>query len=191
MSSGLLTSTTSARCSIAALKRVKHSKIAFEFMFGLVLKEAACEAIADGLLKKGIKTSIISIAETSLDTISTFQQSAQTIQDGNILLNSNDVVQYENLILYIGDAMDYLLELFLEKSDSFMHGNFVFEVVKFVMFVVGVFFVFVFLWSPFLTSLINKIWRTKGMLGMIPMGIILKNPRLKSAFQGEILQEIK
>lgn len=106
-------------------------------------------------------------------------------------MNSSDVVEFESLILYIGETMDYLLELFLEESMSLLNNNITFEDVKFAMFVLGLFVVFFFLWSPFLRALINKIWRTKGMLGMIPMSIILKNPRLKSAFQGEILQEIK
>ena len=34
--------------------------------------------------------------------------------------------------------------------------------------------VFVFLWVPYLDNLSVKIWRTKGMLSMIPMEIILR-----------------
>ena len=163
----------------------------FVWFFWSFFWKLECNEIADGLLKKGIKTSVIAIAESSLDTISTFNQGKMEENDADILLNDKDVVQYEDLILYIGQAMDYLLELFLEKSKNLLGNNLTFEDVKFAMFVVLVIFVFLFLWTPFLKALINKIWRTKGMLGMIPMSIILKNPRLKSAFQGEILQEIK
>ena len=52
--------------------------------------------------------------------------------------------------------------------------------------------VFIFGWSPYLKNLNVKIWRTKGMLNMIPMEILQKNDNLKEKFMsGDLLQAVK
>jgi len=64
--------------------------------------------------------------------------------------------------------------------------------VKFSIFIVAIFFIFFVIWSPYLRRLKEKIFRTKGMLNMIPMNIITKNENLKNVFiQGNILQAVK
>lgn len=56
------------------------------------------------------------------------------------------------------------------------------EEIKFSIFIICVFLVFIVIWTPYLESLNNKIWRTKGMLKMIPVDIIMRHPSLKKAF---------
>lgn len=64
--------------------------------------------------------------------------------------------------------------------------------VKFIVFIVAAFLIFFFIWIPYLKRLKEKIFRTKGMLNMIPMNIITKNESLKNEFiQGDILQAVK
>lgn len=50
---------------------------------------------------------------------------------------------------------------------------------KLVGFIAIVIVFYVVLWLPYLKDLNMKIWRTKGMLNMIPMQIITQNDRLK------------
>ena len=53
-------------------------------------------------------------------------------------------------------------------------------------------FIYIFIWAPYLQNLSSKIWRTKGMLNMIPMDIISKNENLKNMFMsGDLLQAVK
>jgi hypothetical protein len=40
-------------------------------------------------------------------------------------------------------------------------------------------FIFVGVWAPYLKDLATKIWKTKGMLNMIPLDIIKKNAVLE------------
>jgi hypothetical protein len=40
-------------------------------------------------------------------------------------------------------------------------------------------FIFVGVWAPYLKDLTTKIWKTKGMLNMIPLDIIKKNAVLE------------
>ena len=64
--------------------------------------------------------------------------------------------------------------------------------VKFAIFIIWCVFVFGILWMKYLKALNDKIFRTKGMLNMIPMEIISKNESLKNAFvSGDILQAVK
>lgn len=66
------------------------------------------------------------------------------------------------------------------------------EIIKFVVYLCFCFFVFVILWLPYRKNLGDKIFRTKGMLNMIPMEIITKNESLKNTFlDGGILQGVK
>ena len=66
------------------------------------------------------------------------------------------------------------------------------EIIKFVIYILFCFFVFLFLWIPYRKNLSDKIFRTKGMLNMIPMEIITKNDNLKNLFlAGDILDGVK
>lgn len=46
---------------------------------------------------------------------------------------------------------------------------------KLLIFFLIIFIIFLGLWIPYLNTLMMKIWRTKGMLNMIPMSIISNN----------------
>jgi len=60
------------------------------------------------------------------------------------------------------------------------------------VFVVFTFIILFGLWMKYLKSLNDKIFRTKGMLNMIPMDIISKNEYLREKFVGgDILQAVK
>lgn len=51
---------------------------------------------------------------------------------------------------------------------------------------------FLVIWRPYLKNLNNNIWRTKGMLNMIPMKAIKDNPALKEAIiDGDLIQAVK
>jgi len=49
--------------------------------------------------------------------------------------------------------------------------------------------VFTLVWTPYLSSLNNKIWKTKGMLNMIPMEIIINNPKLSEKMNSEAIMK--
>jgi hypothetical protein len=63
---------------------------------------------------------------------------------------------------------------------------------KMIGFIVVVVVMYVLLWLPYLKDLNMKIWRTKGMLNMIPMNIITKNEQLKREFtSGKLEQAVR
>jgi len=67
-----------------------------------------------------------------------------------------------------------------------------FERIKLVIFYIFLAIIGGFIWLPYLKNLSNKIFRTKGMLNMIPMDIISKNGNLKDLFiSGDLLNAVK
>ena len=64
--------------------------------------------------------------------------------------------------------------------------------VKFSIFIIVLFLVLIVGWIPYQQVLKEKIFKTKGMLKMIPMELITKEENLKNLFlQGKILEAIK
>jgi hypothetical protein len=92
----------------------------------------------------------------------------------------------------IGPALYDLNQNYLTTFQGYLDGSTNFEKFKFSIFLVALFFIFVLVWIPYLNNLSNKIFRTKGMLNMIPMDIISKNESLKNLFiSGDLLQAVK
>ena len=56
------------------------------------------------------------------------------------------------------------------------------EIIILSIFGSGIVLIYIFVWLPYLRSLNSKVWRTKGMLNMIPLDVITKHPTLKNAF---------
>ncbi len=67
----------------------------------------------------------------------------------------------------------------LDGITLYVNENNKIDEIKFSVFVVIVFFIFVLFWIPYLISLRKKIWSTKGMLNMIPIDIIFKDKNIK------------
>jgi hypothetical protein len=85
-----------------------------------------------------------------------------------------------------------LTESFIDVFKGYIDESTNLERLKFAIFLVGIFLVFAFIWLPYLKNLSNKIFRTKGMLNMIPMDIISKNENLKNLFfSDDLLQAVK
>lgn len=75
--------------------------------------------------------------------------------------------------------MIQLKDEMLKRTDDMLDDMSRIETIKFLVFLFIALLIFVIVWYPYLKSLNNKIWRTKGMLNMIPMDIIMRNERLR------------
>lgn len=81
---------------------------------------------------------------------------------------------------------------YITDFSQFVEYNMMTEKVKYAVFFVFSAFVFLFIWTPFVNNLNQNIWRTKGMLNMIPLEIMGKNENLKGAFLREdLLRAVK
>jgi hypothetical protein len=89
-------------------------------------------------------------------------------------------------------AFQQLLDDYIVAYNDYLSQSNRTEGIKFAVFIIFCFLVFFALWQPYLKNLKDKIFRTKGMLNMIPMDIISKNENLRTQFlSGNILQAVK
>lgn len=108
------------------------------------------------------------------------------------LFASAAYVNLEQTQFYVAPMVESLNASFISCINSFLSSSGSSEVVKYCLFMAFLTLIFFAVWVPYLEELSKKIWRTKGMLNMIPMDIITKDKKLKQAFvSGDILQAVK
>ena len=108
------------------------------------------------------------------------------------MIRSILIINVENGMDWVMGPLETLKNDFGTTYKSFLNKFKQGEIIKFVVYLCFCLFVFVVLWLPYRKNLSDKIFRTKGMLNMIPMEIITKNENLKSMFlEGGILQGVK
>jgi len=89
-------------------------------------------------------------------------------------------------------ALQALLAQYITTFQNYLDVSLNVERIRFTIFILGSFAIFFFLWTPYLKRVRDDIWRTKGMLNMIPMEIITKNENLKNLFtSGELMQAVQ
>jgi hypothetical protein len=77
-----------------------------------------------------------------------------------------------DLLTYITPSIGYLDEQFTTIITDYLREEEQVETIKFSCLLVFLLFVFVVIWIPYHSSLSKQIWRTKGMLNMIPLDVI-------------------
>jgi len=98
----------------------------------------------------------------------------------------------DNIMTYIMPPLAALKTSYESAFQDYLDSQKRIEIIKFVLFILFCFFAFFFLWQPYLKNLKDKIFRTKGMLNMIPMDIISKNEGLRVQFLGDnIMRAVK
>ena len=98
----------------------------------------------------------------------------------------------DTIMGYIMPALADLKVSYESAFQDYLDAQKKIEIIKFVLFILFCFFAFFFLWQPYLKNLKDKIFRTKGMLNMIPMDIISKNEGLRVQFLGDnIMRAVK
>ncbi|KAL4478284.1 hypothetical protein ABPG72_016596 [Tetrahymena utriculariae] len=157
------------------------------------LTTTECANVNSKMLQRGLKVSITSYIEGIRTFITNYVNAADTS-----LINKqkefalNDYVVLEQMQFYIAPMIEFLNQQLLSAIQTYINNQNSIEEIKFGVFVAFVIIVFLGVWLPYLQQLSHKIWRTKGMLNMIPMDIITKDTNLKQAFQsGDILQAVK
>lgn len=80
---------------------------------------------------------------------------------------------------FINDALKQLRNRFIVNMQTSLTYSQKFEMYKLGAFIVLIIFIFVGVWTPYLKNLSKKIWKTKGMLNMIPLDVIKNNSVLE------------
>jgi PAS domain S-box-containing protein len=158
----------------------------------------SCNSLGSGLLSSGLTLAITTISLNTADVVKAFyiDYAAATAANKNgtqlAYMISSKLTQAQNGMDLVMPPLSYLLTSFEGKYQDFISKSKQTQIIKFVIYIIFCCFTFVLLWLPYRKSLSDKIFRTKGMLNMIPMDIITKNENLKGQFLAvEILQAVK
>jgi len=168
-----------------------------------------CAAIAGGLLTRGLTLSITRITQLSDDLITEFAAQTQDQAGQIVILNGDDftqtgtyffgkkffvlILKIESLLSKVAPVVKALKSQYQDSFRTYINFSWTTERIRFAVFVCFVVIAFLILWLPYLQGLQDKIFRTKGMLNMIPMELITKNANLRRLFaqSGDILQAVK
>lgn len=91
-----------------------------------------------------------------------------------------------------GIALDYLISQFNKEMDSYISFSLAISLVIILLGDAMIIAICLFAWSPYVQNLNNNIWRTKGMLSMIPIEVVLSNNKLKAAIiSPELMKAVK
>ncbi|KRX03001.1 hypothetical protein PPERSA_04796 [Pseudocohnilembus persalinus] len=161
---------------------------------------AECNLVDTGILRQGVKQAFTSVNEQVRDMEIHFNQEIEDIIDIQSELqakqieymNSQQMDTINDLTFYTQQGNIVIQNNLFTANDEQTISQKKLEYIKFSCLIVVVFIVFFFAWMPYLKSLNKKIWMTKGILGMIPIDVILKNKLLLEAFmKGDIIRAVR
>ncbi|EGR30230.1 PAS domain S-box family protein [Ichthyophthirius multifiliis] len=157
----------------------------------LISNISECKLILNGILQRGLRTSIVSLTETLRDISVKFSDSINKQKEFKIqCINNEEFISLEKGMQYIVTSIYQLNDFFLYNIDIYLKFRLKFEIILFSIFISIFLLIFSFVWIPYLSGLSIKIWRTKGMLNMIPINIITKYDTLKQALFKVIFQRL-
>lgn len=149
--------------------------------------QADCEGVMDGLLGQGLKVAIDTIISNSIDIMSQFYASDRTYPTQVSFINSTTFNNSQNILEQIYPPLNYLLTSYTKGYKDYNDSMLNISRIWFSLVVFYLVFTGVFLYYPYMRRLRDDIWRTKGMLNMIPMELIYENENLSHLFTSDEL----
>ncbi|CDW77649.1 UNKNOWN [Stylonychia lemnae] len=128
-----------------------------------------------GLLQENIKQYIIEMDSTTNTT-----KSQQLLFDSRRFYDLY-VIQYR----FIKDINRYLIKILQEQETQDYQSKTSMRLALFICFLIGLAIFYLLLWIPFVRNLHNQILRTKGMLNIIPMDVIIRMPRMREFLKSQ------
>lgn len=126
-----------------------------------------------GILKKGLYSANVAYWDNMRSMTTDFNNSARDRTSINNIMNSDRLVENENLKdIYFADSYKNLLsQLDLSIFYSFDQKDKE-DTILFSCYIVVLFLLYFILWNKFIESTRHSLWVTKSMLAIIPLEII-------------------
>ena len=90
----------------------------------------------------------------------------------------------------IGDSLRYLVDKLTKLTNEYFESTIDIKVIAFVIFIVALSIAYLALWLPFVIKLSKDMWRSKSMLSIIPIEVILRMPRINQFLLKQSFTEI-
>jgi len=156
-------------------------------------KFAECESFGDGKLTMGlIQTEVGLIQDADSVLQSFYAETSRTDATKETYLNKEQVLEIRKITQLTTPVLESIVDEFLSAFSSYFEQMYLIQRIKFGGFFVVLLILILFVWVPYLKRLTSQIFRTKGLLNMIPMAMLKKNKALKETFiSDEVLQALK
>jgi hypothetical protein len=108
------------------------------------------------------------------------------------LANSPEMAElYMLQFRLIGDSLRHLVTRLSDLTNEYFKSTIDIKVISFVIFIVALSLAYLALWLPFVIKLSKDMWRSKSMLSIIPIEVILRMPRINQFLLKQSFSEIK
>ena len=87
--------------------------------------------------------------------------------------------------------MRHLVNKLTTLTNEYFQSTLDIKVIAFVIFIVALSIAYLALWLPFVIKLSKDMWRSKSMLSIIPIEVILRMPRINQFLLKQSFSEIK
>jgi len=156
-------------------------------------KRAECESFGDGKLTMGLIQTEVGLIQDADSVLQNFYgESARTDATKETYLNKEQVLEIREITQLTTPVLESIVDEFLSAFSSYFEQMYLIQRIKFGGFFVVLLILILFVWVPYLKRLTSQIFRTKGLLNMIPMAMLKKNKALKETFiSDEVLQALK
>ena len=135
---------------------------------------AECNSLKSGVLQKGLKTGLVSVLEDIRSVLSDYPTSVPLSK------TVAKIIEYDQMVKYIETPMLAVQQAVRKSIESSTANSRLVIILAGGVFIAIVFCCWKLIWGPYLKELNVKIWRTKGLLNLIPMRIITANDLLKN-----------
>jgi len=172
----------------------KHHSTEFNDFFVLLIYENVCEAIFStgdteyqtcgqfmgGILEKGLYSANVAYWDNMRSMATDFNNSERDDQAISEIINSERLIENEDLkdvyfkssyVLLLSKLDDSIFYNFNNKNEN--------DTILFSLYIVFLFILYFLLWRKFIESTRHSLWVTKSMLAIIPLEIIQKVPKIK------------
>ena len=152
-----------------------------------------CQKNKNTILSKGARTSIYLLLTNSHQLIMEMNEKKEKTEATiKPLIQSTRMVQSEEVMINTALVFNDIINSYEQSMTKYIAYIFLVNIASVVGSAVFLIFLYIVVWNPYLNNLNNNIWRTKGMLGMIPMRAIQNNNALEKAIiEGDLIQAVK
>jgi len=166
---------------------------ACELFYSDPTQQLACQTIGIGNIAGGLVQSEVSLVGYISSTITNFyMQNPRTPAVQKDSINSKEFQDSVSILNGISPMLYGLIDEYLAAFNDYLSSQYTIQKIKFALYLVLRMGILLVVWIPYLKRLKNQIFRTKGLLNMIPMAMLKKNKNLRDIFRSnEILKAIR
>lgn len=139
-----------------------------------------CETFVSSAPTQGLQSMLMRYFETLKETLKIYinyeDKGFKTLN----LINSNYFLElYIIQFRFIQDSFRSFVNVLKTSTNGEFQGIIDTRMAAFIIFIIALAVAYLILWTPFVNRLNREIWRTKSMLTIIPIEVIMKIPRIQ------------